>query len=181
MKALTIISTIIFCLAACSCSDKNDDETEFRYTSASPNRETYRTVFNIQGADVDDTFMAGTKGYCNERQRDFKIAKTTGNAFYIDFYSPNEYGNVTEERTDTSTIYKRSYESKVTINGKDYSIKTDFEAEALDENKEYYMNLDYSLKTIEMGGKTVEPTAIESSSDISVTLTADSEGTLVIS
>ncbi len=177
MKSIYAMAAMLLSLAACSCSDDKDDD-EFRYQSASPNITSYEVRFTVEGEEVNDEFMNSTYGYCSERGRDFEISKSSDNSFTVKFPSPNVYNDFTTERTETSTVYKRSYSSDVTIANKTYNITTSFEYEALDENKELYMNEDYSLKNIKMGGKEVSTTIADNTTYYSVTLVKKDDGTL---
>lgn len=179
MKSFYAFAALLLSVAACSCSDDKEDD-EFRYQSASPNITSYEVHFSVDGVDVDDSFMTGTYGYCTERGRDFEISKSSDNTFIVKFPSPNIYNDFTTERTNNSTIYKRSYSSDITIANKTYNITTYFENEALDENKELYVNEDYSLKSIKMGGKEVTTTIAENTTYYSVKLVKSDDGTLVL-
>lgn len=177
MKSIYAFAALLISVAACSCSDDKGDD-EFRYQSASPNTTSYEVRFTVEGEDVNDSFMTGTHGYCTERGRDFEISKSSDNSFIVEFPRPNAYNDFTTERTDNSTIYKRSYSSDITIANKTYNITTYFENEALDENKELYVNEDYSLKSIKMSGKEVTTTIAENTTYYSVTLIKKDDGSL---
>lgn len=179
MKSIYAFAALLMSAVACSCSDDKEDD-EFRYQSASPNTTSYEVRFTVDGEDVNDAFMNGTHGYCTERGRDFEISKSSDNSFTVKFPSPNAYNDFTTERTDNSTIYKRSYSSDITIANKTYNITAYFENEALDENKELYMDEDYSLKSIKMGDKEVTTTIAENTTYYSVQLIKSDDGTLVL-
>lgn len=152
MKSFPLILSIVVMALTFTRCDDNDDDDNFRYWQ--DNIAPYVcTTFHISGATVDDAFMAQTSGYCHENRRDMTIKAGSSTSIVVQFPSTNSYSDFKSVRTDTSTVYTKTYLCDLTLNGQSLKVKAYFSMEILDRLKNYYMDSQYYLTQIEIDGR----------------------------
>lgn len=145
-----ILGILSVTLTSTRCDDSDDN---FRYSPANANNRFIEITFNLVNATADDSFMDRTNGFCEENRDSLKIAMKDAYSFIVKFPSPNTHSKADTKKTADATVTTTSYVSHMVIDGKRTDVKTFFTLTVPHRFKDYYMDFEYELTEVEVGGQ----------------------------